>query len=151
MSNQQKPLSSVRVNEKIKIIDEAIIAKLPKLKDKTLICSVIKKSGNRLFFQYVSPETGSGTLKVTSNPMCEVLGVENILTLSKFIIDYRDKNERPTVLVLNINGSLSTFDVDTRFWEQNPSNIKLKFLKKNMSLYSVPGSAIVNQMLNSKQ
>lgn len=150
MENSEKRstlLSNVRAGEKVRIIDEAILTRFPRLKDRELICSVIKKSGARLFFQYFSPQTGSGTLKLVSNPLVEIVSKEDILTLAQFLKNNRYKQERPAGIVLNINGELGSFAIAEGFWEQNPSNIKLRFVKQYGSNYSVPGSSIVNQVL----
>ena len=150
MENSEKRnthLSNVRAGEKVRIIDEAILARFPRLKDRELICSIVKKSGTRLFFQYFSPQTGSGTLKLVSNPLVEVVSKENILTLAQFLMNHRHKLERPKGIILNINGNLDSFTIAEGFWSQNPSNIKLRFVKQYGSNYSVPGSSIVNQTL----
>lgn len=150
MENSEKRntlLSNVRAGEKVVVIDESILAKFPRLRDRELICSVVKKSGARLFFQYFSPQVGSGTLKLICDPLVQVLSKEKIETLAQFLKDNRYKQERPSGIILNINGELGSFVIAEGFWEQNPSNIKLRFVKQYGSNYSVPGSSIVNQVL----
>lgn len=145
--NTIKTLCEVRQGEKIKIIDEDLLKRLPRLKDKTLICSVLKQSGRRMFFQYFSPETGAGTLKAIGNPKVEVLGKEDFLSLAKFIVENRYKETKPTRVELNINGRISEFDIAPDFWFQNPKNIRIRHLKAQGITYSVPGASIVKQII----
>ena len=141
MSNTR--LTNARISDKIRITDEKLLQAIPKLKERTLIVSVIKKSGQRIFCQYFSPETGCGTLKVTYDPNIEIVGKEEITTLSTLLRTEKYSQKRPTSVILNISGSISEFTLANGFWEQNYNNIKLKYLMKGLSNYSVPGSSIV--------
>jgi hypothetical protein len=137
-------LSQAKVNDKIVVTDEFILSKLPKLKNKELIVSVIKNSGNRLFCQYFSPDTGSGTLKVTIDPEIKIVGKEDLLLLSQFLKQERYKDKKPKSVSINVNGVVSEYNISDGFWFQNPKNIKLTFLYKSSPLgYSIPGSSIV--------
>lgn len=147
MANEIKTLSEVREGEKIKIVDAELLNKIPRLRNRTLICSVIKFNGRLTYFQYFSPETGSGTLRTPNNPKVEVLGKEDFVSLSRFMQDNRFKEVRPTRIELNINGHIEEFDVEIGFWHQNPKNIKLKGLSRFGTQYSVPGSSIVKQII----
>jgi phosphopentomutase len=136
-------LTNARVSDKIRITDEKLLQAIPKLKERTLIVSVIKRSGQRIFCQYFSPETGCGTLKVTYDPNIEIIGKEEIITLSTLLRTEKYSQKRPTSVTININGSISEYNLNADFWEQNYNNIRLKHLIKGLSNYSVPGSSIV--------
>jgi len=144
-------LSNARANDKIKIVDENLLSKIPQLRNKELIVSVVKYSGNRLFCQYFSPTSGSGTLKVTYDPEIEILSKEDILTLSEFLQKERWANRKPVSLTLNINGNLSQYQIPDSFWSQNFKNIRLKGLMKAGMSYSVPGSSIVKDYQYEKR
>jgi len=146
-----KRLSQVRPNEKIKIVDVELLSRMPRLKDREFICSIVKRSGSRLFFQYFSTDKGSGTLKLISDAMVEVVSVESTLTLSSLLLQHRYENDdkRPKNIMINTNGRLDTYEIDaSRFWSQTPTNIRLKGLKQYGCSYSVPGSSLVKEILS---
>jgi len=133
----------LRTGDKFKIVDAELLKRFPSLKNRELVVSVIKKSGKRIFIQYNSPQSGSGTLKlIRSNVKIKIIGKSKILTLSSFLIDnkYLRKGEKIT---LNINGRVEDFDIMDGFWNQNPKNIYAHKIEKYGREYRVPFSSIV--------
>jgi hypothetical protein len=139
----EKMLSQSKVNDRIVVIDDYILSKIPQLKDRELIVSVIKKSGHRIFCQYFSPDTGSGTIKLTIDAKIKVVGKEDFLTLANFLKQQRYQTNKPKNVTINTNGSVSEYSIAPGFWEQNPNNIRLKCLCQSFIIYSIPGSSIV--------
>jgi len=139
----EKKLSQAKANDRIVITDDYILSKLPQMKDKELIVSVVKKSGNRMFCQYFAPDTGSGTLKVTIDPTIKVVGNENLTSLATFLKQERHQEYKPKSVSVNVNGSIKEYTIEPGFWSQNAKNIRLRYLFVSCFEYTVPGSSIV--------
>jgi hypothetical protein len=150
MKKNEQYLFSTEPGQKIQIIDKEILKKFPSLKSRTLICSVVKRSGSRLFFQYFSKETGSGTLKLLSNPIVKVIEDKAGLTLANFLTKYRYENVKPTTVTVTTGGSSCEFMITPAFWNQTVTNIRLTGLTTRSSeimgsKWRVPGSALVTK------
>lgn len=124
------------------ITDEELLEKMPNLKGQSLTVSVIKRSGPRTMVQYMGP-MGAGTLKLIKDYKIEIQGESENPTLSSLIGKYKFKDNKPSKVKVNGNGEISEYALSSDFWDQTPTNIRLKGLQRFGSKYKVPGSYLV--------
>jgi hypothetical protein len=132
---------------KFKVVDPALLQKIPSLQGLELTLSVIKRSGRRMFIQYLC-SSGSGTLKLLADYEIEITKEDKVETLSAFIPRLRYSDRKPSRIAIRNprENSPEWYTVLDGFWEQNPKNIYIKRIHTGLHEVKVPGAWVVESM-----
>jgi hypothetical protein len=134
-----------RAGRVFKLIDPELLKIFPRLENVELTLSIIKRSGPRTFIQCNTPG-GASTLKLisVSHEIEFIEKDERQNTVSSLLLKYLFHPElRPTKLNINCNGVPRIYEILPGFWEQTPTNIRLKYLIRFGTHFKIPGSWFV--------